>query len=44
LSLPGSFFAAATSSFTELMPVPGFTTSSSGEAETFVTGTRSDGL
>jgi hypothetical protein len=39
--LPGDFFAWSTSSFTDVMPVDGFTTISSGELDTLVIGTRS---
>ena len=44
MSLPGDFFAVAMSSLSEPMLVPGLTTTISGEAETLVMGTRSEGL
>ena len=43
MSLPGSFFAAATSSATVRMPVPGLTASTSGEVVILAIGARSDG-
>jgi hypothetical protein len=42
--LPGDFLALSTSSFTELIPVAGFTTISSGDDDTLVMPTRSEGL